>query len=883
MPHGDMNSGLHQLVISALISTFNMKQSGDWLRQGTCPSCNKKELYAHSVNPVLVRCGRLNNCGYEEHVRNVLPDLFVDFNRKYPARDENPNATANAYMELVRGLNPVKLKGNWTQGTYFNPNANKATATVKFTLPEGQAMERFVETVTIRKDDGTTDDRKMHFTGKYLGQWWMPKGMEIKEGDTVWIVEGCIDALSLNEVGIKAVAVLSAYNFPQSRIEELKGKKIDWVWAFDNDTAGRKRTRKFHERLEDMGENSRAAMPPAGARKIDWNDMFVQNRLDETEIRNCYYRGSLVIAKNPSERGLLMWHKRGINSFDFTFNNRTYWFKLDYEKYTTAYSHLTEKEGYTPNARETQEKAAQMAGSVMEIANCKVTFLYFLANELTDEAWYYARVEFPHSGRPVKNTFTGAAVASASEFKKRLLSIAAGAVFTGQASHLDHIIRERLYDLKTVQTIDYLGYSKEHEAYIYNDHAVSDGKVYKLNDEDFFEIGKTNIKSLLKSPSLEIGKPGDYDESWKEHFWNAFGHKGAIALAFWMGSFFAEQIRAKHGFYPFLEIVGQAGAGKSTLIEFLWKLTGRPGEEGFDPAKSTAAARARKLSQVSNLPVVLIESDRDDDDSAKQKSFDWDEFKTAFNGRPTRSRGMKNNGNDTYDPPFRGALVISQNAKVSASEAIMTRIIHMTFTRAGHTLPGKEAADAINTMPVERVSQFLIKTISQEKAILDRFFRAYDHYVKVMLEKGKIQNHRISNTHAQMMAMADMAGKSLNLSKQQIEEIHHELIAMATEREQSVSTDCKAVEEFWECFEFLEAAGAKPNHSNSEKRIAINLNHFIQMATERRQNLPDKVDLKRHLRTSKKHAFLGIDKIRSSVWSEKTVSCWIFDAKDKKP
>jgi len=91
------------------------------------------------------------------------------------------------------------------------------------------------------------------------------------------------------------------------------------------------------------------------------------------------------------------------------------------------------------------------------------------------------------------------------------------------------------------------------------------------------------------------------------------------------------------------------------------------------------------FSQVSNLPVVLIESDREATDSAKAKQFDWDDLKTAYNGRAMRSRGVKNNGNDTYDPPFRGAVMISQNDQVAASEAIISRIVHITVTREHQT------------------------------------------------------------------------------------------------------------------------------------------------------------------------------------------------------
>ncbi|WP_215244505.1 hypothetical protein, partial [Escherichia coli] len=74
----------------------------------------------------------------------------------------------------------------------------------------------------------------------------------------------------------------------------------------------------------------------------------------------------------------------------------------------------------------------------------------------------------------------------------------------------------------------------------------------------------------------------EFDTSWLSSLWDAFGAKGYVVLAFWLGSFFAEQIRKTHKSYPFLEICGEPGSGKSTLIEFLWRLCGRADYEGFD-------------------------------------------------------------------------------------------------------------------------------------------------------------------------------------------------------------------------------------------------------------------------------------------------------------
>lgn len=94
---------------------------------------------------------------------------------------------------------------------------------------------------------------------------------------------------------------------------------------------------------------------------------------------------------------------------------------------------------------------------MVEIANCYPQALYFQRNELTDESWYYFRVDFQHDGPSLLNTFTSGQVATAADFNKRLLGMAAGAMFTGSTRQLIKIMQKQLYALKTVQTIDYVG------------------------------------------------------------------------------------------------------------------------------------------------------------------------------------------------------------------------------------------------------------------------------------------------------------------------------------------------------------------------------------------------------------------------------------------
>ncbi|MEY2655583.1 MAG: hypothetical protein RLZZ524_2611, partial [Pseudomonadota bacterium] len=450
-----------------------------------------------------------------------------------------------------------------------------------------------------------------------------------------------------------------------------------------------------------------------------------------------------------------------------------------------------------------------------------------------------------------------------------------------------------LYNIQRVETIDFIGYSREHRAYVLGDVAVRGGKQYAVNDEDFFDFGTLSLKSLNQSVSLQINRDEqDYQKQWVTLLWRCFGAKGLAALTFWLGALFAEQIRETQKSYPFLEVVGEAGAGKSTLIEFLWKLVGRRDYEGFDPSKSSLAARARNLAQVSNLPVVLIESDRErigGDKGAHVKTFDWDELKTAFNGRSVRARGVATSGNETYEPAFKGAIVVSQNNEVSASEAILQRIVHLYFDRASQTPKTREAALALESISVEQVSGFVLRAVMREAEILATLAERTPIHEQTLQALPKIKSTRIAKNHGQMLALADCLRLVIDLSDDQAEALQEQITAMAIERQQAINADHPVVQEFWETFEYLDEGNAPLNHSRSpDREIAINLNHFVQAAKERGQSVPAIADLKKTLRTSKKHRFVDMRVVNSAIKAmngtnaSTAIWCWVFEVSDAK-
>lgn len=900
-----MDNDLHRLVTEQLVRDYDFKvsQSGKWLQKGKCPACGKKEMYIGQENPWVVRCGRPIKCGAEYHVKELYPDLFDDWGKRYKPTPENPNAAADAYLHSARGFDLERIKGWYTQEYYHNHEINEGSTTVRFQLGGGVWWERIIDRPY------RFGKRKATFKGEYGGTAWVPPGV-VQDEKEIWIPEGIFDAIALIHRGYYAVAAMSCNNDLHLYLQAIaqqcaaSGKERPrLVWALDGDAAGRRYMKQFVRKCRADGWEAVAAVIPQNGRgKLDWNDMFQRNRLTDKDMEEYLYQGSLLMAESASEKGKLMFNKTGWRSFPFDYDNRLWWFKVDVEKQVKIAENLTAEEKDLPKD-EMEALILERSSGVSEICNCLPTPLYYLKNEVTDEAWYYFRVEFPHDGAAIKNTFSAGQLSAPAEFKKRLLHSGAGAIWSGNATQLDRLLSHWTFNIKTVQTVDFIGYSIDHGAYVYNAVAVKDGRVVEMNDEDYFDIGKLSIKSLSRSLKLDINIDlKSASDTWFDKFYLCFGARGVAALSYWMGSLFAEQIRHRFESFPFLEIVGEPGSGKTTLLETMWKLLGRNAYEGFDPMKGSAVGFMRSMAQVANMPVVLIESDREDDtDGSKgrpKQSFHWDSLKSLYNGGSLRTTGVKSSGNDTYEPQFRAALVISQNAPVQASTPIMERIIHIWMDKTRQSNEGRDAAQELSRLTAADISHFLVKAITQEAKVLE-LIEKHQRPLEQKLEAHGVTNRRIQKNHAQLMVMVQALALVTPITQSIQAETFKVIADMAKDREQSLAKDHPVVEAFWEAFDYLNGAGSNDeeaqyterlNHHRDPSLIAVNLNHFVEVAAESRQSIPPLPDLKRLLKTSRQRKFIeanvavnsaingSYNARRSANMAPRpaTVRCWLF-------
>ena len=889
---------INNQIKNRLIERYGMKQSedGGHLQKGLCPQCNKKSLWTWTENPGNVQCNKKAKCGYNATSKELFPELFENLEKRFPVTKENPNATADGYVKTVRGFDLGRLTSFYTQAVYRNPNADKVVSTVKFWLDDAKtiAWEKFIDKVVVTDEDGDKTERDSRFIGSFRGLCWVPPTQaEPKQGQKVYITEGIFDAIALMLSGKFVISSMTAGQYPSKYIEAHRGKGIEWIFALDNDAAGRRDSVKhINTTKKKYNEISYACMPAeTSTSKKDWNDLHRENALTKADFVQYDYYGGLLTARDALDKALLIYHQTEKKLFTFDFKNKLYGFSLNLEKYEKRLNQLREEHENKTDAssiptdtelKEMKHKAMQESKVLVTIANCVPKFLYTQLNPITDELFYMFRVGFP-DGRSIKSTMTGGQLSSVGDFRKRILSMAAGGVFKGSKEHHEFMLDIWMKTVNEVETVAYAGYVPEHDTYVYQNFACSkQGKIVQKNSEDFCQLPKLNIKSAYHNVEITVNhNAGDYDPSWLNNIHTAWGSKGITALAFWVGSLFVNQIRAKDKTFPFLELVGDPGTGKSTLIEFLWKLVGRFDYEGLDPSSSNNAAIARSMNQVSGLPVVFMEGDRQERAKAKQGGFNWSETKKLYNGRSMKSRGMRTQGNETYEPPFRGSLVITQNATVDAEQAVLERICHVWLQKSECNSTTLAASRALGNMPIEKCSGFMIKCLENREAILEMYFKRQKQYEKRLLAADSCKTPRIALNHSQIMGMVDALTIVTGITTdQRVEAVTH-LAEMAAAREAAIKREHPDVEWFFEVVETLLNRNCAINHKKTNDNcVALKMAEVYSHAANHNLRLPEINDMKKLLSGSRK--FVKYGPVRSVI-SSKTAKCWIFDVPMLKP
>lgn len=887
-------SSISSEILTALESDSALafkKKTGNHFTEGACPSCGKNSVFISKENPWLLCCNHRNQCGYSESTRERYSELFESISEKYPATESDPDAPARAYLALKRGFNEVKV-GAWFKGgirTLYDDHKKRTgeVLTVRFPLWGDHYWERIIDRKDIEKNGG----KKAHISYgcSYKNHCWMPPEQTIEKDDWVFITEGIFQAIALLHIdqdelawSLKACAAISSSNLPRDLIKANLGKCIHWVLAYDNDAAGIAAAKKFKTEIESLGEHVHIALGEPGR---DWDDEWRAEKLNQAFLDEALWKGAVALSKTPRE--VAFWHiakSRHTPVHRIVFQDAQYSAKLDEKEADNLPSESLDLIW----AREAEVKNHIFLVTphikVKRISNCYLEFLYIEKDDITQEQFYFFKVRYKSRNPEHLLMLEGSSLENPGSLNRALLTRSFGGSFKGTVSDLSYF-HEQWFEKKicVVQSLYFMGYDPTNKCYVFPNFGYHKGRKLTATSGGFLEISDVRLKTAVRTVKLIEGSG---TLNWFEDFIKAFDLFGVTALAWWLGSLFTMQIRELHQSWPFFELTGEHEAGKTTLLMFLWRCLGVEGEEGFDPEKGSAAGRARKLAQISNFPFVLIESDRESKD--RTSSFNFDEFKTLFNGGKLRITGLGKTGSNTAELSFRGSMCFSQNATVQGSPALLSRIVHCHCTKAHHTPEKRLSVNRLKAISTEKTAAFMDKALRSETKLFTAYCQYFEEYAQKFREKFPNMDNRIVESHAQVEAWARCLSLIFEppIAEEHYARLNSYLQKRAVNRQERLLDDPQPLRTFWDIYDAYNDRSDewghdnRPlfNHSKNPHRIALHLVDFEKTCNELRLPRIDYSLLERQFSQSKKHKYLGKANVKSCILDGgKTRFCHLFE------
>lgn len=891
-----MSENTKQLIREELQADtqFNFKTEGKFLRKGICPKCGEKTVYVSLDLPGRVACDHANKCEYSEKTTERYKHIFENLSEKYPSTDTDPNRTARHYLSDNRGFDSKHTDGIFTQ-EYKKLSSGEAGATIRVKIDDQCFWERLIDNKSIGKNDGQAKNR---IIGSFKSKCWQHPKLKVQKNDAIWVTEAIFKSLALMHVGCKSIACLSAGNRPRDFFNAHKGKGITWVIALDNDKAGIKYAKKHAQYLDSIHEKYLFAF--TRTKTADWDDEFRNDLLDAKYLDDSIWRGFYEMADSVQRKAFFYFCQTKNPYFIVNFKKGMYRCEVDKEKIQSEYDGDSFYPGDSGWFAEKYKKNSLFAAfnsfaAVTEFATCLPTFRYIEEDGVNPESLFNFMIEH-HNGNPNKEvTLAGEDTISHSSLNNAFARLSRGGRF--QCSRADFkILHDRWFKHQStfVRTINHIGYEPDSKMYIFKDYAIHNGREIKIDNLNFFDNGTEKIKSTLTQ--VNIKKHDKLNLDWIIAYKKCSSQNGVALLAWWIGSLFAVQIRKKYGKWPFFEYSGERGAGKSEQISFLWKCMGRTeGEsgdyEGFDPSSDTAVAAYDQMGQVGNLPTVLLEGDHNPANDNKVKTnnrkLNFESLKRAFNGGAIRSRGTKNRSLNTEVSMFLSTILISQNATVEGSKALLSRIIHCHATTKHFSEAGEKQSRRLQELTVKDIGAFLPYCLKKEAALLAKFDSLYTKLHEEFSEYRETIESRLRETHAMISAWGYLLCDifpGFNLDDAEILKKH--LVERMFDRQDRLVSDNPLVMQFWDQYEYINYRREKIsnvettiqilNHSNDSKLIAINFADFQSKANKYGlDRLPLSI-LKPLLKNNTVNPFVKVASVRSSRTKE-VLRCWVFN------
>jgi hypothetical protein len=799
------------------------KISGEYINGLKCPACGKIEGFAHADNPMAILCHRNNECGVNTPVKDIYPELWRDLTKDYPPTPTNPTATARAYLES-RGLNADLIE--------FEQNKIHDTNTKK----EYQSL--------VIEQGGVKFERLIDYSGKdknrlnaYKGKVFETNGASNPDCERVFVTEGIINALSLEQCGYPAIATYSSGSIPREWYEANKHKTF--VLAFDNDAAGIKGIQKTIDYFKelDIREVSagfgvkigyQIALTPRGK---DWNDLLVGNQLNKKTIEKAYWQGRLSFADSALDYFEIYRERYDAHQLVFEFNGWTY-------------------KGWLKPVK--VEGVETFECKVKQLADCTIRLLHSVIDDTQDD-----KQQMEHYVEIESNQGKGRIRLDASELTRldsfkialanhRQLFCGDGNDLTALASYLFKPNPPKIRALSTI------GYDKKSNGFYFPKFMYDvDGRRIDANGDKYFQIA--NIKPFMDCSDTVIGRIDVIDlKQFIQNLHGAYGNKGLMALGFYVSSLFSDLIFEHYGFFPFLSLYGDPHAGKSFVSKLLNRCLFVDSEGQTMTKANTTKGELRKISQKSSLVCALLEGRKD------AARFDYDSILPLYNRNALYSRATTSQDNRTHDLPLKATMSFVWNHECFTLKPAKERVISLHFADADLNESTGAAWTELNNYSPEQLAGVGHYLLTNRKFFENKLIKSCQQSAAILKDKG-INVTRIAENHAIALAGIFTLLESLNIELGFYDALVNYTIERAKNKLETAKSESHIADYFFESIEGLKAGDGVATNSSNE--LVIHLSKVLAHLQENNNGFNNKgeliSELKRHDR------FIGLKNTRA--------------------
>jgi len=752
---------------------------------------------------------------------SLVTEPITNLSKKIYAIRQNDKSKATAYLK-TRKIETEKLNSS---SYYYDSFTN---AVVFFDTAAKLINKRFIKP-ELDKPKALFDKGSRMKNALY-------DGMFRQNKDTIFLVEGAINALSL--ANYSSLAIFSTSNQIDNKTllsRYIKNKNI--VLAFDNDKAGQTCTNYYQnfiiENIE-VESLSKLSLPEGK----DINNLLIENSLTNLLVNrdNYEYFVDNFLLRNSDDI------RQDLKDHGFYREDGSYW----------------------------TEKVTKGKTYPIRISNFLMESLYNF-NDGTNDTTRLIKV-LRHTGEKhlieVKSSQT-----KRNDFQTILKS--KRCMFKGGAYELDSILEQLMDNENEATMITDLGFQKNDSIYAFADSVITNNNELKTVNDNGIVYVKSKAyylpafaKSNIDNDNYASIRKFRYKEGlinftdWSKHIYYSWETNGAVAMQFVILSIFRDIVFNSIGFFPYLFLFGAFQTGKTQLMLNLLSIFGN--DIGVDLGTVTSVGLSRIISQRINSLFYFKEFTTENSDKAIPFVL------TTYDGAG-KVTGTKSVGNETSNTLPKSAGVFDGNFLPVQRDAVFSRLILLNFENKNFTERQKKSFGFLENEREHGFSQVL-REIFQHRNLFESKFKAT--FTKMEKEHATQFQARFRRHVALILTSYEILKDVMDFPYS-FEELLNKIIEY-TATQSDILNEIQDISTFWQAIEYYKSKLdiRKNEHYIKEIEPGSNVGYifirykilypfYLKYCKENSYNIVDKTSLKELLTSNGNPSFVpGTQKSR---------------------